>query len=231
MTSEGAATDTADIEPHPIDREIHRTWSSLDRRLGDQGCARRFRRELVANAAVSGPAFQVATIGVVHPKVAEPPGIFDLPGDAKRVRTIGADARAVDRRSQLSWKSDNVWDSEKKTISARSIICRPVSTEIMIDVNRRERLQNHIAVVKASADPHACTSDSVDDVADLRASRERPPDRRRASQLQWVNLDPRPNNAGRRLDKPIRIGDDPMISCRTADRDAVGINFLVEQID
>ena len=71
------------------------------------GWARRFRCELVANAAASGPAFQVVTIGVVHPKVAKPPGVFDLPGDTKGVRTIGADARAVDRRSQLSLEADH----------------------------------------------------------------------------------------------------------------------------
>src|SRR5215471_8505536 len=184
MTSDSAATATTEIEPRPIDREIHQAWSSLDRRLGNQRRARRFRCELVANAAASGPTFYVVTISVVHPKVAKPPGIFDLPGNAKGVRTIGADARTVDRCRQLSWKS-YVWiRKEKKTSRARTIICRPVSTEIMVDVNRGERLQDHIAIIKAGTDTYACTSDRLDDIADLRASRESPGlDRRRAGQL------------------------------------------------
>src|SRR5262245_31026943 len=106
MTAEGAATDTADIESRPIHRDCSGRHGRLDRRLGDQSRARRFRRELVANAAASGPPFYVATIGVVHPKVAKPPSIFDLPGDAKGVCPIGANARAVDRCSQLTWKAD-----------------------------------------------------------------------------------------------------------------------------
>src|SRR5262249_8740072 len=220
--------EAADVEAAPVDGRGDRGNRSLHDATGHR--RQRVGHEVVAEAGLGRPTFDVVAGAVIAAHEPDPSGIENLTGNAGRELTVGADARGrglhVDgRRSNPAWDAaadqyHAAWAGLERRLN--------IVGELVEHARRDERLQGQVAGLERRADADAGAAELAVDVADGNGARELL-GWRQTGRVERIDLGFRPDEAGRRLDEPVVLQLE-LIAHRTQDRHAVCGERLIEEV-